>query len=85
MRAALGTDALITLEVLLPDDLPAALALQPQPFGTHVARTLLWSGGRFFALEPGHGKGNGKSKVKSQKAKIKSVSIPAVYAGFHPP
>src|SRR5229473_2774453 len=53
---ALGTYLPVGLQVFLPDDRPAGVALDPQPLGAHAALV----GGRgllnpfFLALEPGH-------------------------------
>src|SRR5258708_24530943 len=58
MMLALGADAPVWFEVLLPDNRAAALALGPQPFGLHAA--LVGRRGLidplFLSLKPGHGR-----------------------------
>ncbi len=53
MLVALRTDVVILFQVLLPDDLPAAVAFDPQPLGPDglLARSIQLTG---FALEPCH-------------------------------
>ena len=59
VRAALGADVPVGLEVLLPDDLAAAFALLPQTFGSDPAFLISQFGELvvipFVPLEPRHG------------------------------
>ena len=67
MLVAFRADVVILFQVLFPDDLPAAVALDPQPFGPDglFARSIQLTG---FALEPCH-KSSSQQSVLSIAAK----------------
>ena len=54
MLVAFRADVEIVLQILLPDDLAAAVTLHPEAFGAHLlfARSVEFTG---LAFEPGHG------------------------------
>jgi hypothetical protein len=81
----LGQTLLVIFEILLPDDLAAPVALEPEAFGAHVALAVLWSGNRFFrVLNQDMGKENQKAKGKRQKAKVRGPQYPTPAKGSTP-